>query len=645
MRFDLRFRRLSLRARLIAGYLIILGIGGLATSGVGSWIVSSTIKTHILDEVDHNLAIARATYDGQLDRLRRTIELIVSEAQPPAAERLDAIRRATPFDFLYLTDASGRVLIGASRPARTGDRASSLGIVKAALNGGSIAGTVMLPAGALEVEDPILRAASQDCCMALVAAAPLLRTGQVTGVLYGGTVLNRSSAIVDRVSDVILKPSQGQSRPGSISIFENDVRIATNVRLPNGAQALGTRVPGEIAEAVLRRGENWKGPVRVGSDLYFGAYEPIRDPGGKPIGILGVGVSQKAYTSTRDRVILSFFAVAGIGFLLIIFVTDHLVKNITRPIGELVNATRNIAAGRLDQEVASRGGDEIALLAESFNTMLESVRHMKKDLEEWGRTLEQKVEQRTADLAAMQIRVAQSERLASLGMLAAGIAHEINNPLGGMLALAALTLEDMSEDHPDRENLQEVIRQCERCRDIVRGLLDFSRQSKGKMENVDVNELLEKTLSLVLKHSLFLNVKVDRHYDPDLPGVTADKPQLQEVFMNLLVNASQAMQEQGRIAVATGYSREDRFVEVRISDTGQGIPPEYLNRIFDPFFTTKAGGQGTGLGLSIAYGIISEHQGTISVESEVGKGSTFTIRLPAGQSYGSEFAPRPRSLV
>jgi two-component system NtrC family sensor kinase len=343
--------------------------------------------------------------------------------------------------------------------------------------------------------------------------------------------------------------------------------------------------------------------------------------------MLSVGIPENTYTSIRNRVVLLFFGIATGGFLLIIGITYYMIGNITRPIGQMVAATHNIIAGRFDQEVPSDSHTEIALLAESFNAMLQSLRQMRGDLEEWGRTLEEKVRQRTEELVAMQARVAQSERLASIGMLAAGVAHEINNPLGGILALTGLSVEDMREDDPNRENLEEVIRQTERCRDIVKGLLAFSRQSKSNIQLLDLNKVIEDTLFLVTKQALFFNINLVQNLAPDLPRVLADGSQCQQVFMNILMNAVQAMNERGTIAIATRCGASNS-VEVAISDTGQGIPADQIDKIFDPFFTTKASGKGTGLGLSIAYGIVTTHRGTISVRSEVGKGSTFTVRLP-----------------
>ena len=193
----------------------------------------------------------------------------------------------------------------------------------------------------------------------------------------------------------------------------------------------------------------------------------------------------------------------------------------------------------------------------------------------------------------------------------------------------------MKPDDPNRENLEEVVHQTQRCRDIVRGLLEFSRQSRVSMELADLNKILEDALALVSRQAQFFNVQVVKELDPELPAVMADRNEFQQVFINILVNAVQAMQERGAITIVTRGLPAEGLVEVRISDTGRGMPPEQVARIFDPFYTTKASGQGTGLGLSITYGIVRRHQGTISVESQVGKGSTFIIRLPVAEATES----------
>jgi len=657
MRFDTP--RLSLKARLIWSYLVILAAGGLATSLVGSWIVSSTIMMQARRAVDHDFATAKTVYEEQLQAMKLSVEFA---AAGPAVQRylagggdvdslspfLERIRQDAGFDFLSLTDQSGHIVFRASRPAQTSDDVSAVSVVKAALSGDVAAATEIVPMGLVGSERLGLRArgptgSDADAAgagMALVVAAPVGVSSAPVGTLCGGILLNGNFGIVDRVWKLLFSGERFKDVDiGNVTIFEQNVRISTSVRTSGSERAVGTTAPEQVSEAVLKRGELWRGRAFVVKDWYISEYAPIRNYGGDVIGMLSVGLLESTYTSIRDRVILSFFGIATVGFLLILGITYYMIHNITRPIGELVVATHSIIAGRFDQEVRSNAQGEIALLAESFNAMLQSLRQMKADLEEWGRTLEEKVKQRTEELVAMQARVSQSERLASLGMLAAGVAHEVNNPLGGILALTGLTVEDMPKDDPKRENLEEVIRQTERCRGIVKGLLEFSRQSKGNTEPVDLNKVLQDTLSLIGKQAVFFNIKVVCQLEPALPLVVADPSQFQQVFINILMNAVQAMNEQGTITIKTRHISEDNSVEVAISDTGQGIPHKDIGRIFDPFFTTKeGGGRGTGLGLSIAYGIVTTHGGHISVQSEVGKGSTFLVSIPAVVQDRSEIA-------
>jgi two-component system, NtrC family, sensor kinase len=657
MRVDLLFPRLSLKARLISNYLVVLGIGGLVTSLVGSWIVSSTIMMQARRSADLDLAVARTLYDNHLNGLKQAVGLVSTGAtiqqhlrsrdRVALFQYLETVHKTAGFDFLTLADPRGEVLLRVSNRERFGDSVPPLETVRRALSGSTAGGTEILSSEVLVAENPALPSRAyfrfvptprtspsgkteETSGLVQVAAAPVRGpAGDVLGVLYGGVLLNRNFDLVDRAWDLLFQGDRFDGQDvGTVTIFQGDVRIATNVRNDRGERALGTRVSDDVRAAVLGRGERWRDRAFVVNDWYLSAYEPIRNPRGEIVGIFYVGLLEKAFTSIRDRVILSFFGLASAGFVLIIAITYYEIRKITRPIGEMVASTRNIAAGRFDQEVRTDSVGEVALLAASFNTMLESLRQMRSDLEEWGRTLEEKVNKRTEELVAMRARAEQAERLASLGKLAAGVAHEINNPLGGIMALTALSLEDMKPDDANRENLEEVLRQSERCRDIVRGLLEFSRQSEANMELVDLNKVLQDTLSLLERQALFFNINVVRNLDAALPSVMADRSQLQQLFMNILMNAVQAMNEKGTVTLGTRRNGSGQ-VEVAVSDTGCGIPADKIDRIFDPFYTTKPADEGTGLGLSIAYGIVTRHGGTISVDSALGWGSTFTIRLPA----------------
>jgi len=235
-----------------------------------------------------------------------------------------------------------------------------------------------------------------------------------------------------------------------------------------------------------------------------------------------------------------------------------------------------------------------------------------------------------AELRETQQQLIQSEKMASVGQLAAGVAHEINNPLGTILLYSHMILEKLEQQDDRREELDTIAKEAARCRDIVRGLLDFARQRKLQVENVNVNKILEEALSLVAAQPSFQKVKVLTTLDPSLPPTGGDPVQLKEVFLNILSNAVEAMPEGGAVTVSSRFlDGAARQIEVMIRDTGQGIPPENLDKIFMPFYTTKKIGQGTGLGLAIAYGIVKMHRGAIEVKSKVGEGTAFWVKLPA----------------
>lgn len=258
--------------------------------------------------------------------------------------------------------------------------------------------------------------------------------------------------------------------------------------------------------------------------------------------------------------------------------------------------------------IVREGGREVASVG-IFSDLREQLR-MRKELEE------------------TQVQLMQAEKIASLGRLSAGVAHEINNPLAGILIYAELLERQLQTGSFNREYLTEIINQTLRCQQIVTRLLEFSRQSLGQKSHFNVNEILLRCLDLISHQAIFHNIEVVTELDPDLPEILGDPGQLQQVITNLLLNAADAMQGQGKITVTSRFDRQKDGVILRFTDTGCGIPPEIRDKIFEPFFTTKPPGKGTGLGLAIVYSVIQRHGGTIEVDSAAGKGTTFTIRLP-----------------
>ncbi len=242
------------------------------------------------------------------------------------------------------------------------------------------------------------------------------------------------------------------------------------------------------------------------------------------------------------------------------------------------------------------------------------------------------------ELQEAQAQLIQSEKLASMGQLAAGVAHEVNNPLGTILLCAHMLLRGQVAEAERLRALRMVIDEATRCKTIVSGLLNFARQGKLVLRQVQLNELVRETISLVEKQPQFKNVTIELNLDPDLPAIEADPAQLKDVFLNIIVNAGEAMPEGGKLTISS-HSVGEEAVAVSFTDTGCGIPEENLSRIFNPFFTTKQIGHGTGLGLAISYGIVKMHKGQVSVKSRVGEGSTFTVQLPRHLSLNEPWPP------
>jgi len=240
------------------------------------------------------------------------------------------------------------------------------------------------------------------------------------------------------------------------------------------------------------------------------------------------------------------------------------------------------------------------------------------------RSIEQQLEIRNF----ARSRIEESERLAIVGQLAAGVAHELNNPLQGVLSYSHLLLERIAEDDPNRDLVEKITAQADRCREIIRALLDYSRPPRPRKQPTDVNALLKESLELLEGQALFLNVEIVEDFDADLHPVIVDPGQIQQVFINVFINAAEAMEGAGRLSIATRTDHSAEVIEVEVTDTGPGIPDKNLEMVFDPFFSTKEVMHGTGLGLAISHGIIRRHQGTISVASDPGVGTAISIHLP-----------------
>jgi two-component system NtrC family sensor kinase len=293
----------------------------------------------------------------------------------------------------------------------------------------------------------------------------------------------------------------------------------------------------------------------------------------------------------------------------------------------------------LDQPLNIGGSsEELDELARSFDTMRERLRTALGEINQFTQNLESKVEERTQQLKAAQKKLLQSDRLASLGQLSASVAHEINNPVSGVLNLSMLMQRMLKDDGVPPERLPEfrkylgqVTNETARVGRIVSDLLAFSRRGKPQRAQADLNRIVRTTLSLVEHKMKLSNVALTAAYGEDLPGVPCDASQIQQVVLNLLLNAAEATQTRPERRVSVTTAKQDGAVLLQVADNGEGIPPENLSKIFDPFFTTKSEGKGVGLGLAVSYGIIEAHGGDIEVRSTVGEGTTFAVSLPLEQ--------------
>jgi two-component system NtrC family sensor kinase len=661
----LHFHQPSLRTKLILSFLVVIVIGGILTLSVGSRLVRNTLTSQAQSKVQHDLSSAWMVFNGKLNDVKLIISLTAAREglrefvkirqMDIVSKYLHRVRNENGLDILTLTDRQGRVLLRTRNPEILGDDQSQDQIVRKALQRNIVAGLEIVDREELFKEGkdladqafmefiPTPKAAPrtenrETSGLMLKAAAPIVDgNNSLIGVLYGGILLNRNYDIVDQVKDTVFKGEKYKGREtGTATIFQYDLRISTNVKNEKGERAIATLLSQEVKTAVLDGGNPWIARAFVVNDWYITAYEPIKSIEGEIIGILYVGTLEKPYLDTANRVLLTFIYLASLCVIFLLVILYFSTSRIINPLQKMVVATQEITKGDLSHKVEVRSSDEIGTLADSFNQMTDHLRKANKELVEWGKILEKKVEERTRELVEIQAHLIQSEKLASIGKLAAGIAHEINNPLGGILIYSYLILEDTNKDSPHYENLKKIVKETTRCKDIVKGLLEFARPKEPQMALTDINETLNRALSILERQALFQNIAINKTYASFLPKIIADGSQLQQVFMNIIINGAEAMEGRGTLTLKTSIDKTHDFIDIEITDTGHGIKDEDKKRLFEPFFSTKEVGKGTGLGLAISYSIIQKHQGSIEVRSRMSAGSTFTVKLPLKREFNHE---------
>lgn len=636
----------STRSKLIASFLGVSFLVGAVSLLVGGQLLYKAFINEATNRIRSDLNSASEIYRNRIKGIEVALNIttlgdgfrsaLVERDTPELINRLNRLAQKADLDFAGIVTQNGTTLcrIGPNaiptHKTQVPNPITDLALIQKNL----ISGTVVLSEEFLMAENPgladqaVIRLLSTQMAapstekketagMALAAAIPVLYDNKLLGVLYGGVLLNRNFLIVDQMHDkVFLQENYKGRNIGTATIFFEDLRIATNVLTSGGDRAIGTRVSNEVREQVLERGDQWTGRAFVVSDWYISAYEPIVDIFEKRVGMLYVGVLEAKYIDILRKALFIYILLIAAGIMLAIGLGYFFENRILRPVHLLIDASTKVSNGNFSPEIGPVSKSEIGLLQKTFVKMLASLQDRDRRMK-----------------AESEIKLLQSEKQASIGRLAAGVAHEINNPLTGVLTFTHMLLrrKDIAKDI--RSDLETIAQQTERVRKIVKNLLDFSRQTELNPEPTDINQLVRTAVSMMKNHALVKGVKLVFKPVDGIPLLTLDASQIQSVLLNFIINAFDATKPgdtitvSARISVSTNKA-DHKGVEIVVRDTGCGIPSDHLDKLFDPFFTTKEVGQGTGLGLAVSYGIVQRHGGTIRVQSEVGSGSIFTVWLP-----------------
>ena len=629
----------------------------------------------LITKVQSDLAVAHGYFDQVKQGVGRRVETLAGserlaralrEQPGPAAlgEMLRELQPRLQVDFLILLDSNGRVRAASSGPALGRDY-SEWPVARRALAGHAETEVAIFEPGWLAAIDPMLAEKARTSLiptrnaqptqrneetrgMVMHAAAPIASSsreaGASAGVLVGGLLLNKNLDIVDRINEIVYpEGSLPLGSVGTATLFLDDVRIATNVRLFENVRAIGTRVSAAVRHTALDLGHTWLDRAFVVNDWYVSAYEPIADASGKRIGMLYVGYLEEPFQRAR------WFALAAVAVLfaatvaVAALVSLRLARHVSQPVERMHGTMSAIEAGQLDARVGDpvadlASEDELAELAAHFDRLLDRLAEQTDALQRWGRELDSKVAERTQELAlanqtlrSAQQRLVMSEKLAAIGQLAAGVAHEVNNPVAviqGNLDVLRETLGNAAE--PVMDEIRLIQDQVFRIRLIVTKLLQFARPAEyaGYLEPIRLDQVMQDSLVLVAHQMKKTNVAVMQELRATRP-VSVNRNELQQVLINLMVNALQAMPDGGTLRLESG-DREENGISggyVAVADSGQGISPTDRERLFDPFFTTKTT-DGTGLGLWVSLGIVQRYGGRIAVDCPPAGGSVFTVWLP-----------------
>jgi len=647
------FQSVRMRLLVIALLPMLVLMPLLLGSAMVRW--TGRVDDLLITKVNGDLTIADQYLQRLLENSGERLDAFAKSAalrdvmDRPAARRarLREQRRALGLDFLYLTNGTARA---------DGLQPTDWPVVQSALDKGEWGSVVdIMDQETLTALDLGLgqqaaiqlvptRAAVpttrtiEDRGMVIHSAAPVTLPDGRAGALVGGLLLNRNLDFIDTINNLVYRDqSLPDGSQGTATLFLEDVRVSTNVRLFEDVRALGTRVSAEVRARVLEEGRTWLDRAFVVNDWYISAYQPITDSFGKRVGMLYVGFLETPFREAKTRSALTmgliFVAIAGLSIPIFL-------RWAGRIFGPLESMTKTIARVE-DGDLTARNGPtgdsgEIAQVAGHLDDLLDQVQERDKQLRDWAESLELKVEERTQDLREANRKLEDtteqlimSEKLATVGEITASVAHEINNPVaviqGNLDVARSLLAEAEAEKVKTEFNL--IDDQVYRIGAIVSKLLQFARPEEYSGEDAVTcpADVVRDCLVLTAHQTEKAGVTVSTDLQSD-HQVAISRTELQQVIVNLIINAVHAMPKGGELNIVV--SNTDGAVRVEVTDTGRGIAPDVLKRIFDPFFTTKQA-EGTGLGLSISQRLVSRADGEISASSTPGQGSRFTVTLPA----------------
>lgn len=580
-------------------------------------------------------------------RLARSLALPADRREAAVAALLAEVRLGQRLDFLQFFDVD-----------RSNRDAADWLVIKAALAGVARTETEIFSATQLTQIDPLLAERAVTPLIATANATPDQRRvedrglvvhsaaavraadGSLLGVLAGGVLLNKNLAFIDRLNEIVYpEGALPYGSAGTATLFLGDVRVATNVRLFEGERAIGTRVSAAVHEAVLSEGRTWLDRAFVVNDWYVSAYEPLLDSHEQRVGMLYVGFLDGPFALARQQafaIVVGLFVLAmGVAAVFAVIWARRVFQPIERMHSTMHAIERGEAGARVG-EVETQ--DELGVVAAHFDQLLDRLQAQAESLKRWGASLDAKVAERTAELeqAVADLRAAQSqlvmnEKMAAIGQLTAGVAHEINNPVAviqGNLEVLRDILGPAAE--PVAPEIRLIHEQVHRIRLIVTKLLQFARPQDyvGYLEPVAAAPLIQDSLVLVGHLLKKGNIAIEQHFD-STRNVLCNRNELQQVLINLMVNAIQAMPEGGVLTLAAeDWDEADMPLGLRlvVTDSGPGISDEDCERLFKPFFTAGKPG-GTGLGLWVSQSLVERYGGRISVDSEPGHGTRFAVWL------------------